>query len=60
MNDAIAEIERNKSLQKSRKSNGQGSKSSSQKTSGQKASVSDTAACDSQEAASCSHSNIVG
>ena len=60
MNDAIAEIERKKSLQKGRKSNGEGSKSNSQKTSGHKAPVSDTAACDSQEAASCSHSNIVG
>lgn len=60
MNDAIAEIERKKSPQKASKSNGQGSKSSSQKTSGHKAPVSDTAACDSQEAASCSHSNIVG
>ena len=50
MNDAIAELERKKSLQKARKSNGQGSKSSSQKTSGHKATVSDTAACDFQEA----------
>ena len=58
MNDA--RIERKRSLQKKRKSNGQGSKSSSQKKSGHKAPVSDTAACDSQEAASCSHSNIAG
>ena len=50
MNDAIAELERKKSLKKARKSNGQGSKSSSQKTSGHKATVSDTAACDFQEA----------
>ena len=60
MNDAMAEIERNKSLQKARKSNRQGSKGSSQKTSGHKAPVSDTAACDSQETSSCSQSNIVG
>ena len=60
MNDAIAELERKKSLQKSKKSNGQGSKSRSQKTPGHKAPVSDTAACDSQEAAPCSHSNIAG
>ena len=60
MNDAIAEIERNKSLQKARKTNGQGSKSSSQKTSGHKAPVPDTAACDSQETSSCSQSNNVG
>ena len=60
MNDAIAELERKKSLQKSKKSNRQGSKSSSQKTPGHKAPVSDTAACDSQEAASCSLSNIAG
>lgn len=58
MNDAIAELERKKSLQKAKKSNGQGSKSSSQKTSGHKAPVPDTAACGFQEAASCSHSNI--
>ena len=58
MNDAIAELERKKSIQKAKKSNRQGSKSSSQKTSGHKAPVSDTAACDSQEAASSSHSNI--
>ena len=60
MNDAIAEIERNKSLQKARKSNGQGSKSSSQKASRHKAPVSDTAVCDSQETSSCSQSNNVG
>ena len=60
MNDAIAELERKKSLQKSKKRNGQGSKSSSQKTLGHKTPVSDTAACDSQEAAPCSHSNIAG
>ena len=60
MNDAIAELKRKKSLQKSKKSNGQGSKSSSQKTPGHKAPVSDTAACDPQEAAPCSHSNIAG
>ena len=60
MNDAIAELERRKSLQKILKSNGQDSKSSSQKTPGHKAPVSDTAACDSQEATSCSHSNIAG
>ena len=51
MSDAIAELERKKSLQKARKSNGQDSKSSSQKTSGHKAPVSDTAAGDSQETA---------
>ena len=60
MNDAIAELEKKKSIQKARKRHGQGSKSSSEKTSGHKAPVSDTAACDSQEAASCSHSNITG
>ena len=60
MNDAIAELERKKSIQKAKKSNRQGSKSSSQKTSGHKAPVSDTTACDSLEAASCSHSNIAG
>ena len=60
MNDAIAEIERNKSLQKARKSNGQGSKSSSQKASRHKAPVSNTAVCDSQETSSCSQSNCVG
>ena len=60
MNDAIAELERKDSLQKAKRSNGQGSKSSSQKTPGHKAPVSDTAACDSQEAAPCSHSNIAG
>ena len=59
MNDARTELERRKSLQKARKSNGQGSKRSSQ-TSGHKVPVSDTAACDSQEAASCRHSNIAG
>ena len=60
MKDAIEELERKKSLQKAKKSSGQGSKSSSQKTSGHKAPVSDTPACDSQEAASCSHSDIAG
>ena len=60
MKDAITELERKKSLQKARKSNGEGSKSSSQMASGHKAPVSDTAARDFQEAASCSHSNIVG
>ena len=60
MSDAITELERSKSLQKEKKSNGQGSKSNSQKTSGHKCQVSDTAACDSRGAASCSYSNIVG
>ena len=60
MNDAIAELERKKSIQKVKKSNGRGTKTSSQKKSGHKAPVSDTAACDSQEAALCSHSNIAG
>ena len=60
MNDAITELERKKSLPKAKKSNGQGSKSSSQKTSGHKAPGSDIAACNSLEGASCSHSNIGG
>ena len=60
MNDAIAELERKKSVQKAKKRHRQGSKSSAQKTSGHKVPVSDTAACDSLEAASCSHSNIAG
>jgi len=60
MNDGIAEIERNKSSQKGRKGNSEGSRSSSQQTSGLKAPVSDTATSDSQEAASCSYSSIVG
>ena len=60
MNDAIAELERKKSIQKAKKSSRQGPKSSSQKTSGHKAPVSDATACDSLEAASCSHSNIAG
>ena len=60
MNDARTELEKKKSLQKARKSHGDGSKSRLQKTSGHKAPVSDTAACDSQEAASCSHKNIAG
>lgn len=59
MNDARTELEK-KSLQKAMKSNAHGSKSRLQKTSGHKALVSDTAACDSQEAASCSHNNIAG
>ena len=60
MKDAIEELERKKSLQKTKKSNGQGSTSSSQKASVHKAPVSDTAVCDLQEAASCSHSDIAG
>ena len=60
MNDAITELERKKSLPKAKKSNGQGSKSSSEKTSEHKAPGSDIAACDSLEGASCSHSNIGG
>ena len=60
MNDAIAELERKKSLQKSKKRNGQGSKSSSQKTLGHKTPVSDTAACVFQKASPCSHNNVAG
>ena len=60
MKDAIAELERKKSVQKAKKRHRQGSKSSALKTSGHKVTVSDTAACDSLEAASCSHSNIAG
>ena len=62
MNDAIAELERKKSLQKAKKRNGQGkgSKSSSQKTPGHKTPVSDTAACVFQKASPCSHNNVAG